>query len=72
MKSKFLPVFLSYFLLACVLKVNAQGGTLPLNNSVNGNLTSVTPDVWDITTTSDGLLRLKFTTVSPADLCDFV
>src|SRR5450755_2865182 len=68
MKTRFLPVFLSYFLLICAYKGNAQGGTLPLNSSVNGNLTSTTADVWDVTTTSDGLLRLTFTTVSPADL----
>ncbi|MEP6948670.1 MAG: T9SS type A sorting domain-containing protein [Ginsengibacter sp.] len=68
MKIRFLPVLFSFALLVCGSRVNAQGGTLPLNNSVNGNLTSATPDVWDITTTSDGLLRLTFTTVSPADL----
>ncbi len=59
-----------FFLLMQVLPlvIKAQGGALPLNGSVNGKLTSATPDVWDITTPSDGLLRLTFTTVSPADL----
>ena len=46
----------------------AQGGTLPVNNSVNGNLTSSTPDVWNITVTGDGFLRFTFHTLSPADL----
>ena len=46
----------------------AQGGTLALNSTVNGNLTSATPDVYYITTTSDGLLRLTLTTFSTADL----
>ena len=55
-------------LVGLATNVNAQGGALPLNGSVNGNLTSSTPDVWDITTNADGLLRLTFTTVSPADL----
>jgi hypothetical protein len=68
MKKKFLPVFFSYILLVFAYKANAQGGTLPLNGSVNGTLTSSTADVWDVTTNSDGLLRLTFTTVSPADL----
>ena len=68
MKMRILPVLITYLLLFTALQSNAQGGTLALNNSVNGNLTSATPDVWDITTTSDGLLRLTFTTVSPADL----
>ena len=42
-------------LVGLVTNVNAQGGALPLNGSVNGNLTSTTPDVWDITTNADGL-----------------
>ena len=68
MKIKILPSLLALMFVAAATNVNAQGGTLPLNGSVNGNLTSVTPDVWDITTNADGLLRLTFTTVSPADL----
>ena len=64
-------ILLSLFIIMLVglaTNVNAQGGALPINSSVNGNLTSSTPDVWDITTNADGLLRLTFTTVSPADL----
>ncbi|MBA2249330.1 MAG: T9SS type A sorting domain-containing protein [Chitinophagaceae bacterium] len=68
MKTKILLALLTCFFLLFVSRVNAQGGILPLNSSVNGNLTSATPDVYTITTTSDGLLRLRFTTVSPADL----
>ena len=69
MKRKFLPVVLiiAVFSGLCEI-VNGQGGTLPLNNSVTGSLTSATPDIWDVTTTSDGLLRLTFSTTSPADL----
>jgi hypothetical protein len=48
--------------------VSAQGGALPLNNSVTGNITSTIPDVWDITTTADGLLRLTLHATAPADL----
>ena len=68
MKAKFLLVFLSYIFLVFGNEADAQGGILPINNSVNGNLTSSTPDVWDITTTSDGLLKLSFSSISPADL----
>src|ERR1017187_9717998 len=68
MKKITLLFLLPFFLLAFSGNANGQGGTLPLNGSVNGNLTSSTPDVWDVTTNSDGLLRLTFTTVSPADL----
>ena len=68
MKTKTLLTFFTCFLLAFATNVRGQGGTLPLNGSVNGDLTSATPDVWNITTNADGLLRLTFTTVSPADL----
>ena len=68
MKKKILPALFTYLLLVFALNVNAQGGTLPLNSSVNGNLATSTIDVWDVTTNADGLLRLTFTTVSPADL----
>jgi hypothetical protein len=62
-----LPLFVSAFL-AFGINASGQGGTLPLNNSVSGNLTSSAPDVWDVTTNADGLFRLTFTTVNPADL----
>lgn len=52
-----LPLFI-IMLVGLATNVNAQGGALPMNSSVNGNLTSSTPDVWDITTNADGLLRL--------------
>ncbi|MEO5893194.1 MAG: T9SS type A sorting domain-containing protein [Ferruginibacter sp.] len=68
MRNKILPLLLCYFFQIVSTNAHAQGGPLPLNSSVNGNLTSATADVWDITTTSDGLLRLTFSTVSPADL----
>ncbi len=65
---KILPALLSLIIVAFSQGAYAQGGVLPLNGSVSGNLTSATPDVYTVTTTSDGLLRLTFTTVSPADL----
>ena len=65
---KILPALLSLIIVAFAQGVYAQGGVLPLNGSLNGNLTSATPDVYTVTTTSDGLLRFTFTTVSPADL----
>src|SRR5664279_3837235 len=68
MKKKILPALFTFLLLVIVSNVNAQGSALPLNSSVNGNLTTGTVDVWDVTTNADGLLRLTFTTVSPADL----
>ncbi len=68
MKTKFLLTLFTISTLCFFQKANAQGGVLPLNGSVNGNLTSSTPDVYSITTTADGLLRLTFHTVSPADL----
>ncbi len=68
MKKKSLPVLFTYLLFAMALNVNAQGGLLPLNGSVTGVLGVSTVDVWDVTTNADGLLRLTFTTVSPADL----
>src|SRR5664279_4863309 len=68
MKKKILLALFTYLFLIFANKANAQGGTLPLNGSVSGNLTSTTPDIWDVTTNADGLLRLTFTTVSPADL----
>jgi hypothetical protein len=68
MKKKILPALFTYLLLVFASNVNAQGGTLPLNGSVNGNLATSTIDVWNVTTNADGLLRLTFTTVSPADL----
>jgi Secretion system C-terminal sorting domain/SprB repeat len=67
MKAKFLFVFLTYTFLAGTY-AEAQGGVLPLNNTVNGMLSSSTPDIWDITTTSDGLLKLSLNAISPADL----
>jgi Secretion system C-terminal sorting domain len=68
MKMKILLSLFTYTLMAFAINVKAQGGTLPLNNSVNGILTSSTPDVWNVTTTADGLLRISLTAVSPADL----
>src|SRR5664279_3315235 len=68
MKAKFLLVFLSFIFLVLVYKADAQGGVLPVNNSISGTLTGSTPDIWDITTTSDGLLKLSLNAVSPADL----
>src|SRR5665213_1428541 len=68
MKKKILPALITYLLLVIASNVNAQGGALSLNSSVNGNLIAGTVDVWDVTTNADGLLRLTFTTVSPADL----
>lgn len=67
MKKKILPLLISLILFGAANVAVAQG-VLPLNGSVNGNLTSATPDVWDLTTTSDGLIQLTFTATSPADL----
>ncbi len=50
------------------IKCKYPGGLLPLNGSVTGVLGVSTVDVWDVTTNADGLLRLTFKTVSPADL----
>ncbi len=66
MKIKFLPLF--YFFILVAFNAKSQGGVLPLNTSVNGTITNATGDTWNITTTSDGLLRFKLTTVSPTDL----
>ncbi len=68
MKKKILPLLFTYLCFVSALNVHAQGGSLPLNSSVNGTLSISTVDVWDVTTNADGLLRLTFTTVSPADL----
>ncbi len=68
MKTKLLPSLLTYFLLFYTIQANAQGGTLALNSSVNGTITSATPDVYTITTTSDGLVRLTLSTTNPTDL----
>src|SRR5450432_1013229 len=67
MKAKILFVFFTYIFFTGT-RAEAQGGVLPLNNTVNGTLSSSTPDIWDITTTSDGLLKLSLNAVSPADL----
>src|SRR5450432_1094738 len=67
MKAKILFVFFTYIFFTGT-RAEAQGGVLPLNNTVNGTLSSNTPDIWDITTTSDGLLKLSLNAVSPADL----
>ena len=66
MKSKILLSFFTSLLVFFAINANAQ--VLPLNGSVSGNVTSATPIVYKVTTTSDGLLRLTFKTVSPADL----
>ena len=66
MRSKILPSFFTCLLILFAVNANAQ--VLPLNGSVSGNVTSATPVVYTVTTTSDGLLRLTFKTVSPADL----
>ncbi len=68
MKFKLLPICFAYLLLLLSFRSMAQGGTLPLNNSVNGDETTASGDVWSVTTPSDGLLKLTLTTVSPADL----
>ena len=69
MKFKILQIVLIVITMLMFSKVVlAQGGALPLNDSVNGKITSITPDVWDITTTADGLLRLTLHTTAPADL----
>ncbi len=68
MQSKILPAFLSCsFIFFSVLAI-AQGGVLPLNSTINGMLTNATPIVYTVATPSDGLLRLRFTTLNPADL----
>ncbi len=63
-----LTIFITFGLSWFSPTAMAQGGILPVNGSINGNLTSSTPDVYTVTITADGLLRFKFTTVSPADL----
>ncbi|MEP7143985.1 MAG: pre-peptidase C-terminal domain-containing protein, partial [Ferruginibacter sp.] len=68
MKIKILRALITCSLLIASINSNAQGGTLTLNGSVSGNLSTGNTDVWNITTNADGLLRLTFTTVSPADL----
>ncbi|MEO7045594.1 MAG: hypothetical protein ABI091_09840, partial [Ferruginibacter sp.] len=72
MRSKFLLInFMISSLWFLAMQVNAQGGTLPLNGSVNGTLaSSTTTDTWDLTTTGDGLVRLTFhsTGASAADM----
>ncbi len=69
MKQKLLHVLFGCMLFFIAINANSQGGTLPLNSSVNGTLTSANgTDVYSITTTADGLIRLTFHTVSPADL----
>ena len=67
MKKRFLPVFFICGLLFFAHKATAQGGTLPLNNKVNGNLAGDV-DIWNLTTTADGLLRFTLTTQTPTDL----
>ena len=67
MKKKILPLFI-FLVLTAVTHVATAQGVMPLNGSVNGNLTSATTDVWDLTTPSDGLIQLTFTATSPADL----
>ena len=68
MKSKILHAFLSCIFIIFSGNTFAQGGVLPLNSTVTGNISSATPVVYTVTTPLDGLLRLRFTTVSPADL----
>jgi Secretion system C-terminal sorting domain/SprB repeat len=65
---KFLPLFFSAITLIVSSHVSAQGGTLPLNGSVSSKIISSAPDIWTVTTMADGLLQLKLTGVSPADL----
>ncbi len=68
MKSKTLQALFFCVFIFFKTDVIAQGGILPLNSTVTGNQTNATPTVYTVTTTADGLLRLKFITVSPADL----
>uniref|UniRef100_UPI002657E694 hypothetical protein n=1 Tax=Ferruginibacter sp. TaxID=1940288 RepID=UPI002657E694 len=69
MKFKILQIVLIVITMMMFSKVvSAQSGELPLNNSVNGNITSETADVWNISTTADGLLRLTLHATAPADL----
>ncbi|MEO8862340.1 MAG: T9SS type A sorting domain-containing protein [Ginsengibacter sp.] len=69
MKTKILQItLLTMMVCGFTQNIYAQGGTLPLNSSVNGNIGSATPDVYTVTTTSDGLLRLTLSTTSPTDL----
>ncbi len=54
-------IFLFLLMQILSLDVMAQGGTLPLNGSVSGTLSSsTTTDTLNLTTTGDGLLILTF------------
>ncbi|HMH21169.1 MAG TPA: T9SS type A sorting domain-containing protein [Puia sp.] len=65
---KILPLLFAPIFLILNHKATAQGGALALNGSVNGNMTSATPDAWTISIPADGFLQLKLTAAGTADL----
>ncbi|MEO6819980.1 MAG: PPC domain-containing protein, partial [Ginsengibacter sp.] len=68
MPTKFLPISLMVAFFWCfTFNAFSQGGTLPLNGSVNGKIQANATDTWQVTTTSDGLLQFTITSNDPSN-----